>query len=329
MLIFQLTFKLCKLLISCHMPRAKITFASGLIVLMIFLVSNCNITESNDFKFKVLTKDSAVFDYWPCISPDGKTILFNRKTAGKGWDLLSVSSEGGEISPFFPEKTPISITRANWSKGSNLISFNGRSEIGKNSIWLTDKNGSNPRMLTISNLGDNIYYPSWYPDGKALVVVDSDEKTLKLVNIENQTAVSLTDSSKILAGMPTVSPNGKMIAFAGQENIGKTYNEKLNSIWLLNENGDFHLLENEQLQGRTPAWSPDGKWIAFESNRENNKGQYAIFIIKTDGSSLRRVTPYHLNANHPVWTPDGKRILFSSSTILDQKTTSSIVIIDI
>ncbi len=54
-----------------------------------------------------------------------------------------------------------------------------------------------------------------------------------------------------------------------------------------------------------PAWSPDGKSIAFQSNRD---GPYHIYVMNTDGSSLRQITSGDNDDRHPNWSPDGKTI---------------------
>lgn len=59
-----------------------------------------------------------------------------------------------------------------------------------------------------------------------------------------------------------------------------------------------------------PAWSPDGAWIAFHSNQE---GDDNIYIIRPDGSGLRRVTASVANEREPAWSPDGQSIVFSSN----------------
>jgi len=54
-----------------------------------------------------------------------------------------------------------------------------------------------------------------------------------------------------------------------------------------------------------PAWSADGKSIAFQSNRD---GPYHIYVMNTDGSNLRQLTSGDNDDRHPTWSPDGKTI---------------------
>ncbi len=58
-----------------------------------------------------------------------------------------------------------------------------------------------------------------------------------------------------------------------------------------------------------PAWSPDNRLIAFESNRD---GPFHIYVMNTDGSHPRALTSGPNDDRHPVWTPDGKSILYDS-----------------
>jgi Tol biopolymer transport system component len=62
-----------------------------------------------------------------------------------------------------------------------------------------------------------------------------------------------------------------------------------------------------EFQGRAPWFSPDGKWIAFESTRADPKGElYAMFIQSALGDGPAwQVTDTKWNANHAKFYPDG------------------------
>ncbi len=62
-----------------------------------------------------------------------------------------------------------------------------------------------------------------------------------------------------------------------------------------------------------PQWSPDGNWIAFASNREDDDGRHSIYIMDGDGHNVQRLTPVGSVDYFPHWSPDGTRIAFMSS----------------
>ena len=66
-----------------------------------------------------------------------------------------------------------------------------------------------------------------------------------------------------------------------------------------------HAIANEVY----PAWSPDGRKIAFVSDRDGNSN---IYVMDADGKNVQRLTNHPLKDNKPVWSPDGKRIAFNS-----------------
>ena len=57
-------------------------------------------------------------------------------------------------------------------------------------------------------------------------------------------------------------------------------------------------------------WSPNGKRLAFTRVKNNN--QAAVFVVNIDGTGLRRLTPWNLDAASPDWSPDRRQILFNS-----------------
>ena len=59
-----------------------------------------------------------------------------------------------------------------------------------------------------------------------------------------------------------------------------------------------------------PAWSPDGRQIAFGRGVQD---QRAVFVMDANGANARQVTPWALRGGQPDWSPDGKRLVFYSN----------------
>ena len=60
-----------------------------------------------------------------------------------------------------------------------------------------------------------------------------------------------------------------------------------------------------------PAWSPDGKWIVFE-RKSYADPTYRLYLIRTDGSHLHRLT----SGTYPAWSPNGKLIAFERDELV-------------
>jgi len=84
-----------------------------------------------------------------------------------------------------------------------------------------------------------------------------------------------------LAAMPNVSPNNEWLAF---NTFGKP-----EDLYVTRVNGSgLRQLTDDEYRDRFPVWSPDGKRIAFYSNRSG--GPYQIWTINPDGSGLQQLT---------------------------------------
>lgn len=109
---------------------------------------------------------------------------------------------------------------------------------------------------------------------------------------------------------PKVSPDGNWIAYVIAV-PDKTENRVNSDIWLVpTAGGEPRQLTRSPKHDRHPTWSPDSRWIAFESNRD---GGFQVYVLPTDGGEARKLTSVSTEATQPVWSPDGQHVAFLSS----------------
>ncbi len=137
----------------------------------------------------------------------------------------------------------------------------------------------------------------------------------------------LTDNPA-LDDQGVISPDGTQMAFVSTRD-SKLHNA---NIWILDLKTKKYrnLTGGPDLQSTTPgkpnaflrpAWSPDGKWIAFSSDRnsewagsERGAGaghtqELSVYVIQPDGKGLKRLTPPGITAGSPKWSTDGKSVV--------------------
>ncbi len=118
-----------------------------------------------------------------------------------------------------------------------------------------------------------------------------------------------------LVSDPQLSPDGKTIAFVltTPDLPGDKYTTH---IWLVPSNGSAPARQFTFGDGkdRSPRWSPDGKSIAFVSDRDKEKKDQ-LYLIAIAGGEAKRLTDTALKPSAPVWSPDGKLIVYTSKVI--------------
>ena len=218
-------------------------------------------------------------DIFPSWSPDGKRIAF-------------MSDRDGDVHPIdgFPTTE----------------------------IYVMDADGDNPQNLTNNPHDDR--EPSWSPGGKRIVFASDRDRTRNDHNYEIYVMDADGGNQQRLTNNlfkdtdPSWSPDGKRIVFRSSRDghfigdFGLT-----TEIYVMDADGgnEQRLTENRRFD-ENPSWSPDGKGIAFSSDRKGDLENYEIYVMDAAGGNEQRLTENRRFDKNPSWSPDGKRIAFMS-----------------
>jgi len=303
-----------------------------LVGIIILVCAFCGIALAHPLRN--LTHQPGVVDYWPRFSPDGKTVLFSRCEISSGcgsastsgyWTLWTVPAGGGKAHQLLA-LDGVAATRSNWlwnrSVTSQQIAFTGLTKPGGVlGLWIVNADGTNPLEVSLPASVGGPSYPSWFPNGASVAVTgmakgDPGPHLTQVAISSGNPIFTLTLPTAIWTGEPAVTHDGNFLADAAQLPIaGQQYDDANNQIWIeavgnaATQSLGLHQLD--ALQSRAPDWSPNDRFLIFESNRGCVNGNYAIFMEIATGGEATQATDCRLNANHGVWSPDGTRFAFS------------------
>ena len=114
---------------------------------------------------------------------------------------------------------------------------------------------------------------------------------------------------------PSISPDGRRIAFSRNTDVGVT------SVYVMNVDGSGTTpVAQGIVLNPGPVWSPNGCQVAFRSSPDGPTGPVGrISIVNADGTGLRQVSPDDAQDffdESPTWSPDGTRLAFTRNSFL-------------
>jgi TolB protein len=253
-------------------------------------------------RYEQLTSGAAN-SYYPAISPDGRHVTYAVNLYDT-FDLYRLSPsvvEGPRSSESRVKRLTDYIGNAfspSYSPDGDQIAFVNRVSDEPAQLWIMGSDGSDPHPVT--SPPGAVVAAEWSPDGRSIAVAAAVARTFShevfLLDLENLTAppTSVPSTLADLGGSLAWSPDqSNLLVFAGPAAAREVYRLDIASG------------EATQLtfggNNASPSYSPDGQYIVFNSLR--NGGQADLYVMRSDGHSMRRLTDNPEPDWQPKWGP--------------------------
>jgi Tol biopolymer transport system component len=237
----------------------------------------------------------------PAWSPDGKQIAFVA-FHDQQYHIFTMDANGGNVRPIAR-----GAGQPAWTPDSRLTYLTGAAG---NEVYVVNADGAGAQRFFDQTVTGGVV---WAPGGQRIAFVRDD-----LLYVADSTGANIrrlpNDHPNPWATpwAPTWAPDGRHLAFT-------MFPDKNTEIFAAaaGSGGNLRRLTSTPAADSRPALAPDGRQIAFISNRDGGRYSYDLYVMNSDGSNLRRPIQQTGSAHRellfdsaPVWSPDGRYIAF-------------------
>jgi tricorn protease len=271
--------------------------------------------------------------YWGSFSPDGRSLVFNRhpstwsrqhyrgsysadlwitNLSDKTYTKLLADERYNRYWPMWGADNAIYYVADPLPNDKNVKPGSAEVRRSVNNIYKIPVAGGQPVQVT-RHADGSLFWPSMSADGKVIVYEDNfgiwkldvatgrtREITLDINTDEKENGLEV-DVVRDELDSYDISPSGRRAVISTRGQV----------LTIATERGDVTRVAPDNMASRnqTPKWSPDGKLIAFVSDRS---GRDEVWISDPDGRSPKKVTDLDNEKGTPVWTPDSKALLYTA-----------------
>lgn len=214
----------------------------------------------------------------PVLSPDGRRIAFSSRPPAGDTEIYVMNADGSDITrlTFSPGQDLLPT----WSKDGGRIAFVSERDVDWE-IYVMNADGSDPTRITYSPGRD--WAPTWSPDGSRIAFSSdrldpgSSEWEIYTMDPDGTRVTQVTHEHTFIEHI-SWHPKGRTLAFSNTE-----------AIFIVSVDGTqlTQVVSTGHDGGWDPYWSPDGRRIAFTSDRD---GGYHVYSMNPDGTAQTRLT---------------------------------------
>ncbi len=304
---------------------ALMTWFRGLALIIVVAVSFCG-AEANAQQTQTSPRPVSVTDVFalrdlhdPQMSPEGQWVAYAIGTVNREEDkneerIWMVPAAGGEAIPLTAQD--VSSSHPRWSPDGKYLAFLSARNEGKNQVWLLNRKGGEAQKLT--DTPQDVDDFEWSPEGKRLVLVlrDAKPEELEEAKTKEKEKSGAEKDKKAKTPKPWVVDR---LQFK-QDTIGYLDRRRTHLYVFDLAAKSLTQVSSGDFDDEEPAWSPDGKRIAFTSNRSlpdpDRTYNTDIWVVPADskdkGAHPTQVTTNPGEDHQAAWSPDGTWIAYSS-----------------
>lgn len=289
---------------SAAPPQGSIPFPSASDQLTGHIVFTCQlfkvqamdqvcIMNADGSGMRRLTTEDHVRHYYPSLAPDGKSVVYTSFREENVYEIYSLDLNDGSVDRLTDRIGVLTAPEVS-PDGTSITFTRGNPSTSNTQIMVMDRNGEGAGNIPQISGWD----PTWSPDGQQILYASGLEDSVQLfvVNRNGRGSRQVT-SLPAIRGRSDWSSDGRFIVTYS----GPAWSRE---VYIMNANGsNARQLTPSGGNSQGPSFSPDGQWVAFTAYFDNYRDDHGceIYIIRTDGTNLRRLTNNAYCDYQPRW----------------------------
>ena len=272
-------------------PRGHIVFTC-----QVFQVQSSNqvcIVDADGAGYRRLTTDDSRQHYYPSLAPDGLSLVYAAFREAGVYEIYEMTLADGAVRQLTDRLGVVNAPEIS-PDGTQIVFTHWVAASDRNEIWIMARDGSDPHRLADVTGWD----PTWSPDGSQILFASNRGGPNQLWAMRlDGSDLHQVGSLPALRGRSDWSALGQIVTYSGQA--------WQRELFLMNADGSGLRQLSAGGNSQGPSFSPDGRWVVFTAyfDHPNDDHGCELYLLRTDGTDLRRLTDNAYCDYQPRWGP--------------------------